>query len=375
MVDELKELGVELMVSVWPSVNPDSENYGEMDRRGLLVGNVRSLPLNMPFWDKGSNSQVFVRYYDSTNPEARSYVWEKVRQGYGRYGIRAFWLDACEPEMLPEDPESDLFHIGPGAEVHNVYPREHARGFAEGLWASGEKEIVTLCRSAWAGSQRYGAAVWSGDIDSTFDALAKQVPAGLNIGISGIPWWTTDIGGFKGGDPSSAYFRELLVRWFQFAVFCPLFRLHGVRGPNPQTGPPQTGGQNEVWSFGEEAYGIIRAQLALREVLRPYVMDVMATASTTGLPPMRALFLEFPDEPEAWQVRDEYMFGPDVLVAPVTTYGAREREVYLPHGACWLDPSTGEPVKGKGWTTALAPLERIPVYLRGGGALKTLLAN
>jgi len=375
MVDELKELGVELMVSVWPSINPDSENYGEMDRRGLLVGNVRSLPLNMPFWDKGSNSQVFVRFYDSTNPEARSYVWEKVRQGYGRYGIRAFWLDACEPEMLPEDPESDLFHIGPGAEVHNVYPREHARGFAEGLWSSGEKEIVTLCRSAWAGSQRYGAAVWSGDIDSTFDALAKQVPAGLNIGISGIPWWTTDIGGFKGGDPSSAYFRELLVRWFQFAVFCPLFRLHGAREPNPQAGPPQTGGQNEVWSFGEEAYGIIRAQLALREVLRPYVMDVMAAASTTGLPPMRALFLEFPDEPEAWQVKDEYMFGPDVLVAPIITYGAREREVYLPHGASWLDASTGEPVEGKGWTTALAPLERIPVYLRSGGALKTLLAD
>jgi alpha-D-xyloside xylohydrolase len=375
MVDELKELGVELMVSVWPSINPDSENYGEMDRRGLLVGNVRSLPLNMPFWDKGSNSQVFVRFYDSTNPEARGYVWEKVRQGYGRYGIRAFWLDACEPEMLPEDPESDLFHIGPGAEVHNVYPREHARGFAEGLWASGEKEILTLCRSAWAGSQKYGAAIWSGDIDSTFDALAKQVPAGLNIGISGIPWWTTDIGGFKGGDPSSAYFRELVVRWFQFAVFCPLFRLHGVREPNPQAGPPQTGGQNEVWSFGEEAYGIIRAQLALREVLRPYVMDVMAAASTTGLPPMRSLFLEFPDEPEAWQVKDEYMFGPDVLVAPVTTYGAREREVYLPHGASWLDASTGEPVEGKGWTTALAPLERIPVYLRSGGALKTLLAD
>jgi len=372
MVDELKALGVELMVSVWPSVNPDSENYGEMDRRGLLVGNVRSLPLNMPFWDKGSNSQVFVRYYDSTNPEARSYVWDKVRQGYGRHGIRAFWLDACEPEMLPEDPESDWFHIGPGAEVRNVYPREHARGFAEGLWASGEKEILTLCRSAWAGSQRYGAAVWSGDIDSTFDALAKQVPAGLNIGISGIPWWTTDIGGFKGGDPSSAHFRELVVRWFQFAVFCPLFRLHGVREPNPQTGPPQTGGQNEVWSFGEEAYGIIRAQLALREMLRPYVMDVMAAASTTGLPPMRALFLEFPDEPEAWQVKDEYMFGPDVLVAPVTSYGAREREVYLPHGASWLDPSTGEPVEGKGWTTALAPLERIPVYLRSGGTLKTL---
>ena len=372
MVDELRALGVELMVSVWPSVNPDSENHYEMDRRGLLIGNERSLPLNMPFWDKGTKGQVFVRFYDPTNPEARRYVWEKVSQGYGRYGIRAFWLDACEPEMLPEDAESDLFHLGPGAEVHNVYPREHARGFAEGLWAKGEKEILTLCRSAWAGSQRYGAAVWSGDIDSTFEALAEQIPAGLNIGIAGIPWWTTDIGGFKGGDPSSPYFRELIVRWFQFGAFCALFRLHGVREPAPVSALKGTGGPNEVWSFGDETYRVIRDQLALRERLRPYVMDVMATASATGLPPMRALFLEFPDEPEAWIIRDQYMFGPDVLVAPVTTYGAREREVYLPAGASWLDAWTGEPVAEKGWTPAPAPLERIPVYLRRGGALKIL---
>jgi alpha-D-xyloside xylohydrolase len=372
MVDELRALGVELMVSVWPSVNPDSENYYEMDRSGLLIGNVRSLPVNMPFWDKGAKSQVFVRFYDSTNPAARRYVWEKVSQGYGRYGIRAFWLDACEPEMLPEDPESDLFHLGAGAEVHNAYPREHARGFAEGLWANGEKEILTLCRSAWAGSQRYGAAVWSGDIDSTFEVLAEQIPAGLNIGIAGIPWWTTDIGGFKGGDPSSPYFRELIVRWFQFGVFCALFRLHGVREPAPLSALESTGGPNEVWSFGDEAYRVIREQLALRERLRPYVMDVMAAASVTGLPPMRALFLEFPEEPEAWQIKDQYMFGPDVLVAPVTTYGAREREVYLPAGATWLDAWTGEPVTEKGWTTVPAPLERIPVYLRQGGALKIL---
>ena len=114
MVDELRELGVELMVSVWPTVNPNSENHAEMDRRGLLVGNVRGLPLNLPFWDKGDDGQVFVRFYDSTNPEARRYVWEKVAQGYGRYGIRAFWLDACEPEMRPEDPESNLLLLGPG---------------------------------------------------------------------------------------------------------------------------------------------------------------------------------------------------------------------------------------------------------------------
>ena len=162
------------------------------------------------------------------------------------------------------------------------------------------------------------------------------------------------------------------MRWFQFGVFCALFRLHGVREPAPLSALEGTGGPNEVWSFGDEAYRVIRDQLALRERLRPYVMDVMAAASATGLPPMRALFLEFPDEPEAWQIKDQYMFGPDVLVAPVITYGAREREVYLPAGASWLDAWTGEPVAEKGWTTAAAPLERIPVYLRRGGALKIL---
>ena len=279
MVDELRELGVELMVSIWPTVNPDSVNYAEMDRRGLLVGSARALPLHLPFWDKVNKGPAFVRYYDATNPEARQYIWAKVTDGYGRYGIRTFWLDACEPEMRPEDPEGALYYLGPGMAVQNVYPREHARGFAEGLRASGEDDVLLLCRSAWAGSQRYGAAVWSGDTDSTFEALAAQIPAGLNIAISGIPWWTTDIGGFKGGDPSSPYFRELVVRWFQFGVFCPLFRLHGVREPGPLVGSEQTGAPNEVWSFGDEAYGIIREQLAIRERLRPYVMDQMATAS------------------------------------------------------------------------------------------------
>ena len=222
--------------------------------------------------------------------------------------------------------------MGQGSEVQGVYPREHARGFYEGLHASGEDDGVLLCRSAWAGSQRYGAIVWSGDIESTFEALAEQIPSGLNVGVAGIPWWTTDIGGFKNGDPTTAYFRELIVRWFQFGVFCPIFRLHGVREPGALVGSGQTGAPNEVWSFGEEAYAIIREQLALRERLRPYVMEQMATASTTGLPPMRALFLEFPAEAPAWEVSDQYMFGPDVLVAPITAHGARETGRVPPRG-------------------------------------------
>jgi alpha-D-xyloside xylohydrolase len=372
MVDELRELGVELMVSIWPTVNPNSDNYQEMDRRGLLVRNLSGLPLHHAFWDKGTDGHAFMRFYDSTSPEARRYIWEKVTEGYGRYGIRAFWLDACEPEILADNPEGARYHLGQGSEVQGVYPREHARGFYEGLHASGEHEVLLLCRSAWAGSQRFGAAVWSGDIESTFEALAAQIPAGLNMGISGIPWWTTDIGGFRNGDPTTAYFQELVVRWFQFGTFCPLFRLHGVREPGPLVGSDQTGAPNEVWSFGEEAYALIREQLALRERIRPYVMQQMATASASGLPPMRALFLEFPDEEPAWEVSDQFMFGPDVLVAPVTELGARERSVYLPMGASWLDAWTGKPVEKNGWITAAAPLERIPVYLREGGAVTGL---
>ncbi len=195
------------------------------------------------------------------------------------------------------------------------------------------------------------------------------------MGISGIPWWTTDIGGFQGGDPTTPYFRELVVRWFQYGVFCPIFRLHGVREPGPLAGSGQTGAPNEVWSFGEQAYSIIVEQLALRERLRPYLMEQMGVASRSGLPPMRALFLEFPDEQAAWDVDDEFMLGPDVLVAPVLEHGARRRDVYLPSGASWLDAWTGEPLAGGGWTTAAAPLERIPVYLRQGGSLKSLAAE
>ena len=369
MVDELRELGVELMVSVWPTVNPNSANYAEMERRGFLVRNLAGLPLHLAFWDKGTDGQAFMRYYDATNPEARQYVWDKVSEGYRRFGIRAFWLDACEPEILADQPEGAQYFLGQGSEVQGVYPREHARGFYEGLRESGEDEVLLLCRSGWVGSQRYGAAVWSGDIDSTFEALAQQIPAGLNMGISGIPWWTTDIGGFRHGDPRTDSFRELVVRWFQFGVFCPLFRLHGIRKPGELVGSQQTGSPNEVWSFGDEAYGVIREQLLLRERIRPYVTAQMAAASTVGLPLLRALFLEFPEEAPAWEIRDQYMFGPDLLVAPVTAEGVRERDVYLPEGASWLDAWTGEPVGKNGWVTAAAPLEQIPVFVREGGSL------
>lgn len=366
MVRELEEMGVKVMVSIWPTVNPASANFQEMQRRGLLVRTERGVPAVLLFTDTGFEAPVYLHYYDPTNPEARRFIWERVRDGYYRHGVKVWWLDACEPEVRPEDPGNMRYHIGNGAAVGNLYPLLHQRAFYEGMRAEGEEEIITLCRSAWAGSQRYAAAVWSGDIRSTFEALQAQVRAGLNIGLSGIPWWTTDIGGFFGGDPASPYFRELIVRWFQYGVFCPLFRLHGFRLPANSW---DSGGPNEAWSFGEEAYAIIRELLFLRERLRPYIMAQMRLAHERGVPPMRPLFFDFPQDKGSWAIEDQFMFGPDLLVAPVLYEGARSREVYLPAGAQWRDAWTDEIHDGGQRITAEAPLERIPLYLRGEARL------
>lgn len=365
MVEELKSMGVELMVSVWPAVNPLSKNYEPLRRQGFLLRTERGVPVLFRISDTREPRGTYVHYYDPTNPAARAYVWQQIRENYGRYGIRVFWLDACEPEIEPIDLDNLRYHLGNGLEVGCLYPLAHAQGFYEGLTAQGEREIITLCRSAWAGSQRFGAAVWSGDIDSTFESLAAQIPAGINMGMSGIPWWTTDIGGFHGGDPQSPAFRELLVRWFEFGVFCPLTRLHGHRLPHQGL----TGGPNEVWSYGEEVYRILVEQLQLRERLRPYLMRIMREAHESGSPPMRGLFYEFPDDPQAYEVADQFLCGPDVLVAPILEHGARQRRVYLPQGAQvqqWTCAWTGQTAAPGATVTAAAPLERIPVYLRDG---------
>jgi alpha-D-xyloside xylohydrolase len=361
MVAELETLGVRLMVSVWPAVNPAAETYDEMERRGLLVRAARGQPVHMLFTDVGADGPVPLRFYDATHPEARRFIWERVRAGYYRHGIKVWWLDACEPETYPPDHENLRYHLGNGLEVAGIYPLLHQQGFYEGLKREGETDVVLLCRSAWAGSQRYGAAVWSGDIASTFEALQAQVRAGLNIGLSGIPWWTTDIGGFHGGDPAAPYFRELIVRWFQYGAFCPLCRLHGLRLP---TTGWDTGGPNEVWSFGAEAYAILRELLFLRERLKPYIRAQMAVAAESGTPPMRPLFVDFPDDPACHAVEDQFLFGPDILVAPVLQQGATSRSVYLPAGAVWYDAWSGEARAGGAALTADAPLARIPVFVR-----------
>jgi alpha-D-xyloside xylohydrolase len=241
--------------------------------------------------------------------------------------------------------------------------------FLEERCLAGQADALSFARSAWAGSQRYGAVLWSGDIGTDFATLRRQVAAGLSTGISGIPWWCADIGGFHGGDPRDAAYREVMIRWFQFGALSPIFRMHGDRAPRTPLGRGITGGPNEVWSYGADAEAIMVAYLHLRERLRPYIQQQMVTAAVSGLPPMRALFLEFPDDEQAWTIADQYLFGPDLLVAPVLEPAATKRTAYLPAGATWTDAWTGHTYTGGGEVTVPAPLERIPLLLRDDARL------
>ena len=210
--------------------------------------------------------------------------------------------------------------------------------------------------------------MWSGDIASSYESLRNQLCAGLNMGMAGIPWWTTDIGGFHGGDPGDPAFRELFVRWFQWGAFCPVMRLHGDREPKqPQVGTTGgaaccSGGPNEVWSYGPEVYEICKKYLQIREELCPYTRSVMAEAHETGLPVMRTLFLEFPEDPQCWQVEDQYFFGSSYLVAPILNPGQRTRRVNLPQGASWEDKASGTVYQGGQWVEVPSPLHTMPVF-------------
>ncbi len=365
MVAELKSMGIETMVSVWPQVDWRSENYEEMKQQGMLVKINSGVDVQMLF--HGNN--VFM---DATNPRTRKYVWEKCKQNYADYGIKLFWLDEAEPEFTNYDFENYRYNAGTVMEVGNIYPREYARLFYEGQVESGQEDVVNLIRCAWAGSQRYGALVWSGDIVSNYEDFRKQICAGIHMGLSGIPWWTTDIGGFHGGVKDSEDFRELLIRWFQFGTFLPVMRLHGCRQP----GTPivnkagevreQTGADNEVWSFGGEAYPILVKFIQIREMMRDYTRELMKEASENGSPVMRALFYEFPEDSICWDITDSYMYGPDILVAPVCHQHEMRRKVYLPAGSEWVSANTGERFAGGQWLNVEAGIETLPIFLRDG---------
>lgn len=362
MIAELKEMGIELMVSIWPTVDYQSENFEEMKDKGYLIRTERGYRMSMDFCGN-------TVHFDPTHPSAREFVWQKAKANYYDKGVRIFWLDEAEPEYTVYDFDNYRYHMGPNVQIGNLFPVMYAKAFFEGMQREGQKNIINLVRCAWAGSQRYGTLIWSGDIHSSWKSLRNQLTAGLNMGIAGIPWWTTDIGGFHGGDPNDPEFRELFIRWFQYGTFCPVMRLHGDREPRqPAVGTTggavcRSGAANEVWSYGEEAYAICKKFMQLREEMKPYIARIMCEAHEKGTPVMRPLFYEFPAEKTAWEVEDQYLFGDQYLVAPILRPKAVSRSVYLPSGS-WKYLETGELYEG-GCTVELSvSLEQFPVFMR-----------
>lgn len=366
MAKELDEMGMKLMVSVWPTVDRDSVNYREMVEKDLLVRSTRGLQATMECF--GTET-----FFDATNPEARTFLWNKCKENYLDKGVTLFWLDEAEPEYTAADFDIYRYYEGSALECANIYPAMYAKAFYDGMKEEGIENPINLIRCAWAGSQRYGALAWSGDVPSTFTQLRNQMTAGLNMGLAGITWWTADIGGFHGGNINDPKFHELLIRWFQFGAFCPVMRLHGDRDPHNQKplgskggGMCSTGAPNEIWSYTPQVEGVMTKYILLRERLKPYITEAMEEAHEKGTPVIKPLFYDFPADKNAWLTSDCYLFGHDLLVAPVMEAGTVTREVYLPAGGSWIEVETGKCYEGGQTVTAHAPLEMIPVFAKEG---------
>ncbi|MBO4808023.1 MAG: glycoside hydrolase family 31 protein [Lachnospiraceae bacterium] len=363
MVDELHEMGIKVIVSVWPSVDRKSENFYPMYEKGLLIRTDRG---SIETYDyQGDCVEI-----DTFNPETRQYLWDVCKKNYYDYGIDGFWLDNSEPDYAVYDFDNYRYCDGSALEISNLYPQYYSRAFYDNMVKQGVESPVNLLRCAWAGSQKYGNVVWSGDVPSTFEAFEDQLQCGINMGLAGIPWWTTDIGGFMTDDVSDPDFKQLLVRWYQFAVYTAVFRLHGDRGP--YNIPPldtrdwgggylHTGQDNEMWSYGEDVFAIMKKYYDIRMELKPYIKSLYDEASKNGSPLLRVMFYEFPDDKECYELKDQYMFGDRYLVAPILHLNEFEREVYLPKGS-WKLTSTGETFEGGKRVKVKAPIEYMPVF-------------
>ena len=357
MINDLHDKHFHLMVSIWPYFRPDSKEYDTMDKNGWFVAKTQV----------GGFHPQGQALYDPTNPAARKYYWDNANtalfQKGALNGVDAWWLDTDEPETEGREENILLDHqlaLGSGARYANIFPNFHTAGVADGQRAASDKKrVFILSRSAYAGSQRNGVTAWSGDVLSDFVTFQRQISAGLNYAISGMPYWTTDIGGFiSGGDLNDPKFRELFVRWFQFGAFSPIFRVHGTRNPS----------ENELWSYGPEAGKILVDYDTLRYRLMPYIYSQAWRVTSERSTIMRPLVMDWRTDARAQNTGDEYLFGPSILVNPVYQQGATSRSVYLPK-ATWYDFWTGEKLAGEQTIQAAAPLEKLPLYVRAGSIL------
>jgi len=345
---ELKTLHdehVHAMISVWGMMDASSKNFQEIKRQGFEIPGTH--------------------VYDPTNPPARDFFWNQLAGKLFAQGWDAFWLDSAEPEEYwPHSGDAILrykqLHIGSGQEYTNIFPLEHTGGVQE-HWkqATQEKRVFLLTRSAFMGQQRNGATVWSGDVYSSWWALRHQVAAGLNFALSGYPYWTTDIGGYHqtfNGEANEPAYQELYARWFEYGAFCPVFRTHGHRD------------HNELWTY-ERVYPALLATDRLRYRLLPYVYSLAWKVTSEDYTIQRPLVMDFREDRATWEVGDEFLFGPAILVSPVTKEHATERTVYLPAGTGWYDFWTGARAEGGAEVNRAAPIDRIPLEVRAGSIL------
>lgn len=362
MADELHQMGTKLIVSVWPTINENSENYEHMLQSNMLMRTVHGSDRVFRFY--GWQAEI-----DVTNPDTRDYVWRKLKENYIDCGVDALWFDEAEPEIHPEQFDNLIWHMGRADKVALLYPYYYSKMAYDGFRSMGRTDIITLTRCAYFGSQKYASLVWSGDIPSTFESLAHQVKAGLNMAMCAIPWWNTDIGGFYVADIRSEEFRELILRWFQFGVFSPVMRLHGSRMRHGEATPDilePSGDPNEIWSFGEQNYETLKELILLREKLRPYIRQQMDIASQKGYPVMRPMFFHHPDDETCYTLDSQYFFGEDIIFAPVVNRGQTEKEVYIPGGQ-WVLTQNGE-TYSKGWHTLHAQPHEFIAFVRKGAA-------
>jgi alpha-D-xyloside xylohydrolase len=352
MVDDLHKNNFHLMISFWPFIRPGTRTYDDMDQKGFFIDRTKV----------GAFHPARMALYDAFNPEARKYYWNLMDHALFKIGVDAWWLDTTEPET--EDRETNVLvtnktFLGNGARYANAFPLMTTTAVYQGQRAeSDKKRVFILSRSAFAGTQRNAVTVWSGDVNSDWVFFKKQIPAGLNYSISGLPYWTTDIGGFVSGNPDDPAYRELFIRWFQFGTFNPILRVHGTRSTN----------QNELWSYGSEAQKILVNYDTLRYRLLPYIYSLGWMITSQSYTPMRGLIMDFRNDPHSAMIGDQFLFGPAILVNPVTDPAVSSRRVYLPT-ARWYDFWTGAAVEGGRTIEANAPLETLPLFVRAGSIL------
>jgi len=370
MNEALRRMGMRSIVSVWPRFERESRYYDMLAAKGWLLKDKDGHVVD----GLAVRSDRAGALIDSTNPEARAWFWGKIRDNIAAQGFDWFWLDETEPDLVPDGA---FYAIGSGDRYHNLFPLLHVEGVAEGSARDrpGLRNLI-LARAGYLGAQRTGALFWSSDVHASWEALRRQVPAGLGFTASGLPYWGSDTGGWQWPsgpkaehpplvDPAGAKamganypdYPELFVRWFEYNALTPTLRIHGLR--------PATA----IWEYGPAAEPILAEWLKLRYRLVPYLYALGRHTYETGAPFMRALFMDFPDDPKVANLGDEYMLGPALLVAPVTEQGATSRSVYLPAGADWYDFWTERRYAGGQTIVAAAPVDRIPVFVRAGSIL------